>query len=187
MRKILLIEDDVIIARDIKQILEKNNYEVCGILNGKEDTVQMILKIDPDIIISDIYLKNSVTGIEINKQAQKSKYFPLIFLTAYSTEDIITSLVEVKNDGYIVKPFTEVQLIATIKLVEKKYFSAKSKNPLTDRENEIAHYIMNGLENKEIALILNISEHTIRTHRKSIYSKLDVKNVAQLLERLSRL
>ena len=185
MKKILIIEDEVIIAKDLQIILEEAGFSVCGILNGTENVPEEIKKCTPDIIISDIYLKGKLSGIDIMKEVQRHNPKPLIFITAYSSNDIIEELSQIRHDGYIVKPFTDKQVVATTKLVASRYVDHNCYLDLTEREKEIAILIINGMNNNEIACQLNISLYTVTTHRKNIYKKLSVSTVSQLIIKLS--
>ncbi len=185
MRKILILEDEKIIALHLKGILEEAGYKVCAILNGKENVIGECRSIMPDIIICDIFLKGSKNGFEIIRNIQKTTYIPLIFLSAYSNDEVIKDLSGIRSDGYIVKPFTDEQVLATIKLIEHKYYSEKTPENLSCREKQIIFHIINGLTNYEIAKEINLSLHTIRTHRKTIYKKLNVHNMSQLIKKIS--
>ncbi len=185
MSEIIIIEDELIIARDLKGILESAGFKICRILSGQEDVEAEIINHNPDIIISDIFIKGNRTGIEIMQRLQEQFPRPLIFITAYSTNDILEEISQIKHDGYIVKPFIESQVIATVKLVANKYNSHKSLKTLTDREKEIAAFLTQGMNSEDISKKLNISLHTVSTHRKNIYKKLNISSIQQLVSMLS--
>jgi len=187
MKKILIIEDEKIIALDIKATLAEAGYNVIGICNGTQDIVKECRLKQVEIILCDIYLKGNKNGIELMHDIQKNKYIPVVFITAYSTNEVIKDLNKIKNDGYIVKPFTDDQLLATIKLIVEKYYKADNPTNLTEKEKQIIFHLINGLTNNEIAEQINISPHTVRTHRKNIYSKLNVHNVSQMAVQISKM
>lgn len=185
MNKLLIIEDDAIIAKDLKMTLESAGFIVCGILNGSENIIEEIERLDPDIILSDIYIKNQNTGIEILKTIQEKEPKPLIFISAYSTNDIIEHINGIKHDGFIVKPFTDAQVIATVKLVASKHNPNNLDLNLSCREKEIMQLMINGLNTSEIASHLYISPHTVKSHRKNIYEKLEVTSISQLILKIT--
>lgn len=121
MKKILIIEDERIIALHLKCILEEAGYIVCAIFNGKENFHDDCKDLDPDIILCDIYLKGSKTGIELMSEIQKEKYIPVLFLSAYSNQEVIRELITIKHEGYLVKPFSDAQIIASVKLIAELF------------------------------------------------------------------
>jgi two-component system, response regulator PdtaR len=187
MKKILILEDEKIIALHLQSILEEAGYNVVATLNGTGNVVRICKEAEPDIIICDIYLKGKFTGIEIMHNLQKDLYIPVIFLTAYSTNEVIRDLSKIKHDGYIIKPFSDEQVLATIKLIEQKYYNTESIINLSYREKQVIFHIINGLSNEEIANQINLSPHTVRTHRKNIYRKLEVNNVSQMTQKISEM
>jgi DNA-binding NarL/FixJ family response regulator len=181
MKKILIIEDEIVIAEDIQNILEKEGYEIAGIAECYDEAIRLFHKNKPDIIISDIYLQDSKTGIEIVKEFLKSRAVPVIFITAYSSNEIIDILADFNSITYITKPFTDGQLIAAVKLIRTKLKKNSIKVKVTHREQEIVDFIINGFSSKEIADKLFISPETVRTHRKNIFSKFSVNSATQLI------
>jgi DNA-binding NarL/FixJ family response regulator len=181
MKKILIIEDEIVIAEDIQNILEKEGYEIAGIAECYDEAIKLFNKNKPDIIISDIYLKDSKTGIDIVKEFLKSRAVPVIFITAYSSNEIIEILANFNSITYITKPFTDGQLIAAVKLINTKLKKNRIKVKVTHREQEIVDFIINGFSSKEIADKLFISPETVRTHRKNIFSKFNVNSATQLI------
>lgn len=185
MKKLLIIEDDIIIAKDLKGILEEAGFTVCAILDGSENTQDAVKKNKPDIIISDIYLKNGKNAINILAPLQAENPYPLIFISSYYNIELIEDLSQIKHDGYIVKPFTDAQVLASVNLACLKMLHYNSKlNALTATEKEISMFIVNGMSTKEIAYTTNRSEHTIVAHKKNIFLKLGVHNVQQLIKYL---
>lgn len=185
MQKILIIEDENIIAVDLKMVIKNAGFEVCSVLNGNEDVLGICQTLNPDIIICDIYLNGDKTGIELMQEYQKMKYTPLIFLTAYTSNEVIAELCQIKHDGYIIKPFNNNQIIASVKLLVEKYYNNNQTFKLSGKEKEVVQLIINGLSTEEISNQLDISIHTVRTHRKNIYKKLNVHNVISLIQKMS--
>jgi len=187
MKRILIIEDDIIIAKDLKGILQESGYVVCGILDGSSNIDIDLEKLKPDIIISDIYLRNGTNAIKLLYPYQTKQAYPLIFISSYCNIELIDELSRIKHDGYIVKPFTDAQVLASVNLVCKKILNQNIKlDELSFTEREISMFIVNGMTTREIAHATNRSEHTIITHRKNIFRKLNIHNVQQLIKILSR-
>ena len=127
MVKILIVEDETIVALDTKSTLLKLAYNVTDIVTNYEDTMQSILDNKPDIILMDIFLKNSINGIEISKEINKIYIIPIIFVSAYCDDEILSDAVTTEPAGYIVKPFNRNDIKTTLNLVVYK-LDQKSTN-----------------------------------------------------------
>jgi len=113
--KILLVEDEAIIAMDLKLKLEQQGYDVVAIASSAEKAVQSAKKHRPELILMDILLKGEKTGIEASKQIQKKHNIPIIYLTGN-----IHLLGDLKNKDHdyfkvLTKPPSEWELFDTIK------------------------------------------------------------------------
>jgi DNA-binding response OmpR family regulator len=120
--KILIVEDEPIIALNLKETLDELGYEPCGIANNRCKTLSILSKdIKPDLILMDIYLQGPTTGIELAIELKKTLPFvPVIFLTANSELATIREASETFAYGYLVKPYKKNTLFATIELALKK-------------------------------------------------------------------
>lgn len=130
--KILVVEDETIVALDIKSALEKLNFEVTNCVTNEKETLLSISKEVPDIILMDIYLENSKDGIQITKEIQKIQNIPVIYLTAYSDEDTINKAIETNPVGYLLKPFKREELKSTILLA---FYKINQSNKLNITNN----------------------------------------------------
>jgi DNA-binding response OmpR family regulator len=121
--KILIVEDEPIIALNLKQILSELEYEPFGIANSKCNTLKLLNEKEdtPDLILMDIYLQGPTTGIELAKELKITlPNVPIIFLTANSEFATIREASETFAYGYLVKPYKKNTLFATIELALKK-------------------------------------------------------------------
>ncbi|WP_373521446.1 response regulator [Aquiflexum sp.] len=118
--RILIVEDDMIIAANISLQLSKLGYEVTGIESRGEDAINHARENHPDIILMDINLKGQLNGIETAKSIQKFFDIPLIYLTANSDEDSFQKAKETHPYAFITKPFNKLNLERTIALVVEK-------------------------------------------------------------------
>jgi len=115
--RILIVEDDMIIAANISVQLTNLGYEVIGIETRGEEAILHASANTPDIILLDINLKGSVNGIEAAIQIQKFKRIPIIYLTANSDEATFTKAKATHPYAFISKPFNNLDLQRTIALV----------------------------------------------------------------------
>jgi len=114
--KILIVEDETIVALDIKNTIMKLGFQVTNTVTNNTDTINSIKEDMPDIILMDINLENSKSGIETAYDVKKIKDIPIIYLTAYSDDKTITKAIETNPIGYLSKPFKREELKSTIML-----------------------------------------------------------------------
>jgi len=125
MTKVLIIEDEQMIAEDIKYILKNNKYEIAGSYAKGEEVIENFDNLTPDIILMDIMLEGDLNGIETGKRLNEIDDVPIIFLTAYADTKTIEATKEVTPYGYIVKPFEEKELIAMVETALVRFQTEK--------------------------------------------------------------
>jgi len=119
--KILVVEDEHIVAMDIQFTLETLGYKVCGIVSSGEESVEKAFRINPDLILMDIKLKGKMDGISAARQIQSKVKIPVIYLTAFGDENTLKELVVTQPYGYINKPFVEHELQIMIEKILKNF------------------------------------------------------------------
>lgn len=118
--RILIVEDDMIIAANIGLQLTNLGYEVTGLESRGEEAVHHALETKPDIILMDIQLKGKLNGIEAAKSIKKFIDIPVIYLTANVDDASFNKAKETHPFAFISKPFNKLDLERTIALVEEK-------------------------------------------------------------------
>ncbi|NPV00807.1 MAG: response regulator [Brevinematales bacterium] len=113
-RKILLVEDEIIIASSIRKWLEELNYSVIGIAPSAEKAMVLIDEQLPELILMDIVLQGDADGIELADRIQKKYSIPIIFLTAYSDENTLERARISGPYGYLLKPVNPKDLTIAI-------------------------------------------------------------------------
>ena len=119
--RILIVEDEGLIADDIKRTLIIQGYEVIAIITKGEEAVIKARELEPDMILMDIMLEGNMDGIEAAEKIYKELELPIIFLTSYSNDEVLRKATTVEAYGYILKPFGERELHATIELALYKH------------------------------------------------------------------
>lgn len=125
--KILIIEDEHMLAMKMRNSLEFAGYEVAGIAASAESALQLTQSGNVDVIIADINIKGELNGIETVELIQKSYNIPVIFLTAFHDDNTLKAASKVNFTGYIVKPYLEEQLLREVKLAAFRYGLNRSK------------------------------------------------------------
>lgn len=203
--KIMLVEDHPIVREGIKKVIElENDMTVCDEADNASDAIRKINSSKPDIIIVDISLKGGTNGIELIKSI-KDRY-PSIFtivLSLFEESVYAERAIRAGAMGYIMKKEASAKVIDAIRTViggELALSGSISKNivqrlvhgsssesensidDLTNREFEIFQFVGNGLSTREIAEKLNLSIHTIESHKKNIMKKFNLKNSTKLIK-----
>lgn len=131
-KSILIVEDENIIAVDIKHTLTNFNYDICGVVASGEKAIEIARKKKPDLILMDIVLDGEMDGVEAAEIIYNELLTPIIFLTAYSNENILKKAVLSSPYGYLIKPFEDRELRATI---EMAFYKSEMENTLKETRN----------------------------------------------------
>ncbi len=135
--RILIVEDEIIIAYDIKDCLEKSGYKVVDITAYGEQVIPKSEELQPDLILMDIMLKGDINGIEAAENITAIYNIPIIFLTAFSDESTLKKAKKIQPFGYILKPFEETQLITTVELALSRHTTEVFMRQALEKEKEM--------------------------------------------------
>lgn len=119
--RILVVEDEVIIANDIRIVLEAGGYQVTSVVATGARAVRKAESDRPDLVLMDIVLPGDLDGIQAARLIRARQDIPIIYLTAYTTESIVSRALASEPFGYIVKPFHESELFRTIEIALYKH------------------------------------------------------------------
>ena len=114
--KVLLVEDDWIIAKEIAYNLQDIGFEVAGHIDNGEEAIKLVKTLHPDLVILDIDLAGEMTGIDLAKQLKLKGNIPFIFLTALADSETVKKAKLVEPYAYLVKPVTPETLYSTIEI-----------------------------------------------------------------------
>ena len=121
MSRLLVVEDEVLVARDIQARLQRMGYEVVGTVARGEDAVSTALAESPDLILMDINLKGEMDGIEAATQINEVRSVPVIYCTAYSNDEVLERAKITSPFGYVLKPFDNRELEINIEIALFKH------------------------------------------------------------------
>ena len=134
---VFIVEDEFIIAKDISHTLEKLGYNVIGSSGNGTDALHLILQLKPDLVLLDIMLKGSISGIEVAEKIKDHSDIPFIFLTALADGETLNRAKVTEPFGYITKPFDEKSLYTSIETaIYKHQVNLKLKQRTRDLEEE---------------------------------------------------
>lgn len=184
-KRVLIIEDELLVAEEIKIICELNGFVVSSICDNYSAALKYFAVNDIDIVISDVFIKGDKTGLDFLNRISFIKLVPVILITAFSSETIISGIIPHHNVSYVTKPFTSEQLVSVLKIADMCGFNHNNCYELTPREHQIIANLVKGKSNEEIAADLFLSPQTVKTHRKTIFHKLNVSSVTQLVNKVT--
>lgn len=124
--KILIVEDNVIIADDMQSMLEDIGYEVVDNVIVYEHAIEALKANQVDLVLIDIILASDKTGIDLGKHIRKNYNIPFVFVTSNSDRATVESAKTVKPDGYLVKPFEQQDLYTSIEIALSNFNYSKN-------------------------------------------------------------
>lgn len=119
--RILVVEDEIIIARELEVRLNKLDYDVVGIASSAREALSLTEQTKPDLVLMDIVLKGDMDGIEAAAEIQRRWRLPVIYVTAYTDENTLSRAKLTEPFGYILKPFSERELRVNIEMALYKH------------------------------------------------------------------
>lgn len=202
--EIIIVDDHKIFRIGLEALLDSfENVKVIGDVESGTELFQMLRTKEPDIIFMDIHL-GAENGIDLTKKIIAR--YPDILVVALTSSDEVNNfndMLEAGAAGFLLKNAVESELKKAIEEVVKgnNYFSKeflflarqfsskpkrKSNIQLSEREKEVLALICQGLSNQEIASSVDLSIHTVDTHRRNLLSKTGAKNTASLVMKAFR-
>lgn len=119
-KKILIVEDELIVAGDLRLLLERSGYEVCGIARSVQRAREILPVAKPDLVLLDIYLKGDLTGIDLARELNELR-IPFVYLSANSNQQVLEAAKLTQPYGFIVKPFREKDVLVTLDIAWYRY------------------------------------------------------------------
>jgi len=201
--RLLIVDDHTLFRQTLRSYLATiENIEVVGEAGDGIDAINKTIELKPDIVIMDFAMPN-LNGIQATREIRnRSPATKILVLTMYETGNHVREILRAGASGYILKKSSAQELVSAIqaviqgeaflcpsvaKQVLSRYLNRAeqikedSYNELTERELELVSLIAEGKKNKEIAQLLNISIHTVQSHRLNLMQKLDIHDSGQLV------
>jgi two-component system, response regulator PdtaR len=132
--RILIVEDEHIVAMGIKRMLKNLGYTVTGVASSAEDAVNKAESTFPDVVLMDIMLKGEVDGVEAAEEIKAMLKIPVVYLTAYSDNKILERAKATEPFGYIIKPFDEKDLYISIEVALHRHRKEKEDSAKKNQE-----------------------------------------------------
>jgi DNA-binding NarL/FixJ family response regulator len=194
---VLIADDHALMREGLKQLLSLDDeLNVVGLANNGDEAIDLSIKLKPDVVLMDINMpiKNGIQALKRMKEIGLS--VKVIMLTIHDEAEYLLETMSLGASGYLLKDVDADSLLRAIKKVNeggsyiqpslanhlvKGYSDVKDieKHQLTNREFEVISLIAEGLNNKDIAEKLFISEKTVKNHVSNIFKKIDVTDRTQ--------
>jgi DNA-binding NarL/FixJ family response regulator len=192
--RILIVEDEPMISDDLAFIVSEHGYVVAGQAYDGPEALDMIHNRQPDIVLLDISLDHQMSGLDVARHIRQKYHIPFIFITSHSHSEILHAAKELLPEGFIVKPFKQKDILATLEIVIHRnqhknnhlpFLTAEELNTafqthITPKEYDIMTDLALGLSNESIAEKHFISRNTVKTHLKNIYAKVGIESRNQI-------
>jgi two-component system response regulator NreC len=202
--RVLVADDHTIIRSGLRHLLEKeSDIEVAGEAADGREALDLAEQLRPDVVLLDITMPK-LNGIDVSRQiAAKLPKTSVIILSMHSDESYVLRSLNAGARGYLLKDSAESDIINAVRAVSrgKAYFSPEISRMLVDdyvrqlrqrgvedsyellspREREVFQLLAEGHSNKEISSMLNLSPHTVETHRGNIFEKLNLHSLPELI------
>lgn len=114
--KILIVEDEAIVALDLRQMLEEFGLEVVGLAGSADEALAIVEDTQPDLTLMDIHIQGTIDGIQTARILHDSFGVPAVFLTSYSDDETMEKATRESPYGYLLKPFNRRELKATLQI-----------------------------------------------------------------------
>jgi DNA-binding NarL/FixJ family response regulator len=191
MIRVLVVDDHPVVRHGLTAILRyEPEIEVLGAAADGEQALQMVLDLQPDVVLLDLRLP-LLTGVEVMQRARAAGVASrFLVLTTYDTDEYIAPALAAGAQGYLLKDTDPDELVRGIKAVVQGRAALESSvaarllgrmqeepaDELSAREREVLSLLVEGAANKAIAARLSLSENTIKTHLSRIFAKLNVQS-----------
>ncbi len=203
--RVLLVDDHAVVRTGLRLIIDSQaDMHLVGEAKDGLEAIQKAQELEPDVIIMDITMPG-LGGLEATRRIKREDpKAHVLMLTMHDSEQFFFQALQAGADGYVTKTAPEWELLAAIRsvyqgscylnsgvtrLLVSDYLERAKRGDrrqphdlLTDREREILQLVAAGHSNREIAQLLNISEHTAHNHRAHLMEKLGVHNRLELLK-----
>jgi FixJ family two-component response regulator len=189
---VFVVDDDPSIRESLSLLLSSAGYSVATFASAKEFLESEHSTSGPACLVLDVKMPG-LSGLDLQQELTSMNYIiPVIFITGHG--DIPMSVQAMKKGAidFLPKPFDDNDLLDAVKeallkdsqtradLDDQKHILQRLDS-LTTREHEILTYLITGMLNKQIAYELNISERTVKAHRKQVFDKMGVNSIAELV------
>jgi DNA-binding NarL/FixJ family response regulator len=190
--RVLIAEDHTLVSEGLEVMLSMaDDVELGGTVSNGQAAIDAARVGDVDVILMDVNLSGSMSGIEATRQVKKGNPSTrVLILSMFTDPGTVSEAIKAGADGYLSKSASRESVIQAIRDVSEGRsvldpnvtegifgrIGGKDPDALTDRELNCLQFLADGLSTKEIAAQMHLAEETVKTYLKSIYKKLAVRD-----------
>lgn len=141
MARILIVEDEMIVAHSIKNTLLHLHHSVCGIAVSGDEAIDLSSKGQPELVFMDVKLRGTMDGVEAAQRIMKAFDIPVIFMTAHSDDETVQRIKETNPYGYILKPFEPNDLRLAIEIAVFRHVMVKRLRQSEERYRIVSEIV----------------------------------------------
>ena len=180
--KIMIVEDESIIAEDLADSLRTMGYAVVDIVSSGEEAILIATEKQPNLILMDVMLQGEMDGVTAAEKIQSSLQIPIIFLTAYTDNKTLQRVKATNPFGYIVKPFEERNLHLTIEIaLQRHHYDPITLLPNSSLFRSRLNEILSHKNQASLGDLCNINE----SHKYQNFPKIPIFYIS--LDRINRI
>lgn len=169
--KILIVEDNVIIADDMQSMLEEIGYEIVDNVIVYEQAVEVLKSKQVDLVLIDIILASDKTGIDLGKHIRENYDIPFVFVTSNSDRATVENAKTVKPNGYLVKPFEQQDLYTSIEIALSNFIYGK------ETSSNGSNVSGNSDSNDNVAMSNSILKDSIFVKKQHLYYRIQFVDI----------
>lgn len=143
-RRILIVEDESVVAEGVFLLLQRLGYEVAGVVATGEDAVKQAFALAPDLVLMDVTLRGPMDGTEASRQIRAAIGLPVVFMSGDANEETLQRVKESEPQGFLVKPFGERDLRVQIELALHRHRLESERTSLL-REQKVGQQKLGNL------------------------------------------
>ena len=119
--KVLIVEDELLVAHDLGMMLEQVGYVVCAAVMSVEDALEAVEQHRPDVVLIDIMLEGERDGVDLGRRLQADYDLPFLYVTSHADHATVERAKATRPSGYLVKPFTEAEVYAATEIARSHF------------------------------------------------------------------
>jgi CheY-like chemotaxis protein len=190
VKKILIVEDEVIVSMVLEETIVKLGYQVVGTVVNGPDAIEKTGETRPDLVLMDIRLDGEMDGIEAAEKITALYNIPVVYLTAHSDEKTLDRAIKTQPYGYLIKPFRERELYTTIEMAINKHQAIQAERALLGYMIDATLRLKSPVElvrNDLCEILTQINDTNEVNDEIKMELMVQIKNTEQIVENLKKL
>ncbi len=175
-QQIIIVEDEAITQRYLKSILEEHGVEKIDCFDNAVDAMKAVNMHMYDMVLMDINIKGSTDGIQLSRDLLEKYIIPIVFISAYNDDETLEEVLELSPYGFISKPFTSDEVLASLKVAYKRFLTFEQINA-NKADNNTIQITKNYTYSTERSKLYFNGESVILNAKQNLFIRLLVKNI----------